>query len=190
MKNLKAYFAGFLTAILAVTLVTTVLATQSSQQVTIYYNDIKIRIDGEAITPKDVNGNSVEPFILNDSTYLPVRAVSEAVGYDVGWDGNTSTVILTEKKPPKSPDFLVNAEYYSADGFGILIIFYDDGTFIIDQGYGAVHGSYSVDGNTISVQFEGDPSDSDNYAWFEITGYGTIEDMHGTIYDIKALPRG
>ncbi|MBQ9997667.1 MAG: hypothetical protein IJP19_01465, partial [Clostridia bacterium] len=31
----------------------------------------------------------------NGTTYLPVRAVASALGMDVDWDGNTSTVILS-----------------------------------------------------------------------------------------------
>lgn len=35
------------------------------------------------------------PYIENGRTYLPVRAVAEALNLDVGWDGATSTVTLT-----------------------------------------------------------------------------------------------
>lgn len=34
----------------------------------------------------------VPAFILNDRTYLPLRAVTEAMDADVNWDGNTTTV--------------------------------------------------------------------------------------------------
>ncbi|MCL1859872.1 MAG: copper amine oxidase N-terminal domain-containing protein [Oscillospiraceae bacterium] len=66
--------------------------------VSISYNDIKITLNGKQITPKDANGNAVDPFILNGSTYLPVRAVGEALGLEVDWDGKTNTVILNDKK--------------------------------------------------------------------------------------------
>ena len=46
--------------------------------------------------PKDANGNTVEPFIIDGTTYLPVRAVSNALGLNVGWDDATSTVSLGE----------------------------------------------------------------------------------------------
>lgn len=40
-----------------------------------------------------VNGNELEEagFIYNDRTYLPVRAVAEAIGAEVGWDAETNT---------------------------------------------------------------------------------------------------
>lgn len=36
----------------------------------------------------------MEPFILDGTTYLPVRAVAGALGLGVGWDDATSTVTL------------------------------------------------------------------------------------------------
>ena len=58
------------------------------------YNNIKIVVDGNQITPTDGNGNIVEPFISEGTTYLPVRAVANALGKDVSWDGNTQTVYI------------------------------------------------------------------------------------------------
>ena len=68
------------------------------------YSDIKIYVDGTIVETKDVNGNSVEPFIYNGTTYLPVRAVGEAVGKEVGWDGETRSVFLTTKEEAKDPE--------------------------------------------------------------------------------------
>lgn len=36
------------------------------------------------------------PKIINDNTMIPVRAVSEALGCDVGWDNNNRTVIIVD----------------------------------------------------------------------------------------------
>lgn len=66
-----------------------------TENATLYYRDINIVIDGKTITPTDVDGNVVEPFIIDGTTYLPVRAVSEAMGCGVDWDGQTNTVIIT-----------------------------------------------------------------------------------------------
>ena len=61
----------------------------------ITYRNIQITLDGKALAPKDVNGAPTEPFIMDGSTYLPVRAVAEALGVDVGWDDGASTVTLS-----------------------------------------------------------------------------------------------
>ncbi|MDR0294671.1 MAG: copper amine oxidase N-terminal domain-containing protein, partial [Prevotellaceae bacterium] len=67
------------------------LADPIKKNIEVSYNNIQLIIDGTKITPKDVNGNIVEPFIYNGTTYLPVRAVGEALGKTVDWDGATQT---------------------------------------------------------------------------------------------------
>ncbi|MCD8049703.1 MAG: RICIN domain-containing protein [Clostridia bacterium] len=59
--------------------------------------DITIVVDGVTIEPVDVNGNAVEPFIEDGTTYLPVRAVAEALGLSIDWDNDTRTVVIGEK---------------------------------------------------------------------------------------------
>lgn len=43
---------------------------------------------------KDSSGKTVEPFAYKGTTYLPVRAVGEALNKKVDWDGKTQTVII------------------------------------------------------------------------------------------------
>lgn len=57
-------------------------------------NGIKIVVDGKKLNPTDANGNRVEPMIYNGTTYLPVRAVADALGKAVYWDGPEYTVYL------------------------------------------------------------------------------------------------
>ena len=47
-----------------------------------------------------VDGKEVQAdnFLYNDTTYLPIRAVSEALGKDVQYDNQTSTATISEKK--------------------------------------------------------------------------------------------
>ena len=68
-----------------------------TETITALYRNIKIVIDGKEFIPKDVNNNIVEPFIYNGTTYLPVRAVSQALGREVSWDGDTSTVYIEKE---------------------------------------------------------------------------------------------
>lgn len=81
--------------VLALALTVPVIAATTSKEATLNYRDIKITLDGQTVTTTDANGNIVEPFIIDGTTYLPVRAVSDALGLDVEWDGNTNTVALT-----------------------------------------------------------------------------------------------
>ncbi len=75
----------------------TTFALNGTMQKTLSYSDIKIYIDGNKITPTDANGNYVEPFIIDGTTYLPVRAIGNAFGKEVFWDGNTHTVYIGQK---------------------------------------------------------------------------------------------
>ena len=94
-KTLKGYFLGFLSAAVLVSGVT--YAASTTKTIEALYNNIKIYVDGIKIDPKDAAGNAVEPFIYNGTTYLPVRAVGEAIGKTVSWDGETQSVYLGEK---------------------------------------------------------------------------------------------
>ncbi|GAE86958.1 copper amine oxidase N-terminal domain-containing protein [Acetivibrio straminisolvens] len=78
------------TAIIATSM--TAYTASMRKTITVDYKDIKINVDGKRIEPKDGNGKSVEPFIYEGTTYLPVRAVSEALGKQVLWDGKTYTI--------------------------------------------------------------------------------------------------
>ncbi len=61
---------------------------------------INIFIDGGKFIAKDVNGNVVNPLLIDGTTYLPVRAIGEAFDKEVAWDGETKTVTLTSKEAP------------------------------------------------------------------------------------------
>ncbi|MGN1097552.1 MAG: stalk domain-containing protein [Clostridia bacterium] len=59
--------------------------------------EISIYIDGKQLVATDVNGTVVYPILKDGTTYLPVRAVGEAFGKDVEWDGETNTVYVGDK---------------------------------------------------------------------------------------------
>ena len=74
-------------------------AASKTETIDITYRSIRIVVDGEEFIPKDVNNNAVEPFIYKGTTYLPVRAVSQALGKEVNWENDTSTVNINNKAP-------------------------------------------------------------------------------------------
>ena len=76
-------------------MVVPVLAYSGTRNETLTYNDIKVELDGTRLTLRDGDGTVVEPFIIDGTTYLPVRAIAEALGLNVTWNGQTETVSLT-----------------------------------------------------------------------------------------------
>lgn len=95
MKNLRSFLAGMITMLVVMALIGTVFAANKRITKELVYKDIKVSLDGELLELKDASGDPVEPFMFDGTNYLPVRAVSEALGLEVSWDGETSTVILT-----------------------------------------------------------------------------------------------
>ncbi|MCH5188143.1 MAG: hypothetical protein J1F63_07040 [Oscillospiraceae bacterium] len=73
---------------------------------------IGVEVNGRKIT------SDVDPIIHNDRTLVPIRAVFEAMGAQVSWDGNTAKCILDENTVEITPDsdtFLFNGRNRSLD---------------------------------------------------------------------------
>lgn len=62
--------------------------------------DIKFFVNGKDWQPKDVDGSVMTPIIYNGRTYLPARAIGEALGVKVDWVNETRTVVLGDTMPP------------------------------------------------------------------------------------------
>ena len=105
MKKLSRWLAVILVICLVAAPVTASADGTDGGAASLTYRNIQISVDGEAITPTDVTGAVTEPVILNDSTYLPVRAVAETLGCDVKWTDATSTVSI-ESADTESTDEL------------------------------------------------------------------------------------
>ncbi|MCX7714753.1 MAG: right-handed parallel beta-helix repeat-containing protein [Clostridia bacterium] len=91
LDKAKWFICGFLAAGIMGGLV---FAQPLEKNITAFYNGIKIFVDGKQIDPKDENGNSVEPFIYDGTTYLPARAVGEAFGKEVAWNEESKEIYI------------------------------------------------------------------------------------------------
>ena len=88
-RRLKDFTAGAILTAVVVGGVTVGYAKVAQTSIPVTYNNIKVTVDGKQLVTEK------EPFIYDGTTYLPVRAVGEAVGKTVGWDGKTNTVTLS-----------------------------------------------------------------------------------------------
>ena len=88
------------------------IAATNSKNIDIFFRNIKLMIDGAEYVPTDADGNVVEPFIYNGTTYLPVRAVANAFGKDVKWDGKNATVYIG-KEDRMDPDNRLDKVQYN-----------------------------------------------------------------------------
>lgn len=101
------------------------IAASNKKNVDIYYNGITIMIDGAEYVAKDANGNTVAPFIMDGTTYLPVRAVANAFDKDVDWDGKTNTVYIGKKgrmEPDNRLDKIQYVDYREVENYSALNI--------------------------------------------------------------------
>ncbi|GHU49524.1 hypothetical protein FACS1894127_2950 [Clostridia bacterium] len=94
IEKLKGILIGAIVTAAIFSLAVTVYASVGTYQLNANYANIKIYVDGKPIDPRDVNGVKVEPFTISGTTYLPVRAISEALGKDVEWDGEAKAVYI------------------------------------------------------------------------------------------------
>ncbi len=104
-EKIKGFIIGVVVMTLVFSTAATGFAATGSKAITAAYNNIKIYVNQKLVTPKDASGNSVEPFIYNGTTYLPVRAVADALGQDVSWDGATKSIYIgsqAESTPAKT----------------------------------------------------------------------------------------
>lgn len=109
-KNKKIKIA-LIAAATVLALSVTAFSKTISQRAEIFYNNIKIYINGAEIVPKDAKGNTVEPFIMDGTTYLPVRAIANAFGEDVEWDGTTQSVYIGKADRSKPDNYLDRIQY-------------------------------------------------------------------------------
>lgn len=147
MKNssLKGFLAGVLTTLLLVSTICMAGATVTNVQKTLEYKDIQVSLDGKKLDLKDAKGNAVEPFMLDGTNYLPVRALSEALGLDVSWDRDTNTVVLktaaTEQEETPATEKLL----YDQDNVKIYYL-------------GITAGSTYLGGSNINLRIENNSS--------------------------------
>lgn len=87
---------------------------------------VTVSCNGEAQSMKDAAGNAVYPLSYNGTTYLPVRAVSNMLGVQVRWDGETQTVMLRAPQE-RDADSSGSTKTYGIMPEGVSdMVFFDD----------------------------------------------------------------
>lgn len=111
-NHIVSFLSGLLTALLLVGMITPALAIGMSKYIEVS-TGVSVYVDDVKLDPRDANGNPVEVFIYNGTTYLPVRAVSEALEIPVQWDGSTRSVYVGKHTGDKPAVWLANMDYFN-----------------------------------------------------------------------------
>lgn len=91
----RLWIAAALAALVSVSASIGALAASNLVKIAAHLNhNITFTLNGYSWTPTDANGKVLYPITYNNTTYLPVRAVSEAAGVRINWDGKTQTIHL------------------------------------------------------------------------------------------------
>lgn len=157
-KNMLSFLTGAIAMLLLVSLPMTALA--ASGAIRIEVSPISVLVDGEVFQPKDANGNDVMVFTYNGTTYAPLRALAEAYGLEVGYDGERN-IATVNKQPAQTQDL------------------------IADTGYAGFEKQWTVkekpvtnygDEKIFTVTYSGDLSRSEFKAWWKSYDLSTIKE--------------
>lgn len=119
MKTKVKYLVIGLLFGIIITSVSPVLADTFMQKIDVVLNTVNVQIEGNKL--------DTDTILYNNTTYLPMRKVAEAVGKDIVWNQNTMTANIVEKtdedtKLNNNINTVQNTELKTSDGIPIKII--------------------------------------------------------------------
>lgn len=85
-RSIKVMSIGL---IISIMFISTVVGAQVKKNIEVVYNSVNITVNGNKITADNI--------LYNGTTYVPLRAVAEALGKDVGWNQATYTASINDK---------------------------------------------------------------------------------------------
>ncbi|WP_048601448.1 copper amine oxidase N-terminal domain-containing protein [Rubeoparvulum massiliense] len=88
---MKRFIIGFLSGALIFGSLTAFAV--SGKMIEVFYTVKDIKINQISKMPKE---EQLKPFIHKGTTFVPLRYISENLGYPVAWDGKTNTVLIGE----------------------------------------------------------------------------------------------
>lgn len=172
------FLSGIAATVLTLSLASPALAALTAKTIQVY-TGVDIYVDDMKLEPTDANGNPVEVFVYNGTTYLPVRAVGEAVGKTVQWEPKTNSVYLGEHTGEKPAVWLQDLDYFTGEELSVkdmrkdnlgtprqeVIMKSFDNTYLLNGQYSAISGTLFQDYNSRS---------SDEVSYLKIYGDGEL----------------
>lgn len=115
-KKVGWFLSGVLTALLVVSLASPAFAALAGKMIQVY-TGVNVYVDDVLIQPKDANGNPVEVFVYNGTTYLPIRAIGNALGKTVQWDAKAQSAYVGKHSGDKPAVWLQDLDYFTGSGW-------------------------------------------------------------------------
>ena len=101
MMKSKKWFAATMVAGMALSASVGAYAASNVENIKAQLNHgLGFVVNGQAYTPKDAAGKSLDPIVYKNTTYLPVRALGEALDVPVTYDAAGQKVVVGTKTTP------------------------------------------------------------------------------------------
>lgn len=192
MKNhsKRDFFAGILIMSLIFGLALPAGAALAGKTIQVL-TGVDIYVDGVEMKPTDANGNPVETFVYNGTTYVPLRAVSQSLGYAVNWDGVNQRVYIGEQPGQKQyllsvcPPFQTE-RYSTPTTFKMAGDTYSHG-FVLDCHGGSA--LFNLNGQYSTLEFDLAYTDSSNKAACNVNIYLDEQLVKNIVMGHEDLPQ-
>ena len=105
--NTKSFLMGLIIGALVCSGIAVAFAATYTADLKATYRDIKVYVDDQQIGYTASNGAYAEPFIIDGTTYIPLRLFSEKLGQDVKWDGDTNSIYIGKHEEAKTMKMII-----------------------------------------------------------------------------------
>ena len=113
-KSVTSFLSGVFVTLMLISLVISAGATDDTIYKAITVRPgIKIYVDDVQLIPRDVTGAEVDVFIYYGTTYVPARALSEALGKTIQYDGATNSVYIGKHAGESPAVMLTDLDYFA-----------------------------------------------------------------------------
>lgn len=86
---MKRELKGFIVGVIITAILMSSVAFAAGARIDVVFNAVNISINGKKIAADNI--------LYNGTTYVPLRAVADMFGKDVGWDQVTNTALINDK---------------------------------------------------------------------------------------------
>lgn len=110
----KSFWSGIGVGVVLTTLIAgiSVTALAAGRNITVE-DGVRVTVNGTELTPRDANGREVPVFSYNGTVYVPVRTLSNALGFAISYNAENRVAAVTAATPvavPDSPAYLGQAK--------------------------------------------------------------------------------
>lgn len=110
--RIVSFLSGVLCTLFVVALIDPAVAAMVGKTIQVY-TGIKVYVDDKLVEPKDAAGNPVEIFVYNGTTYLPIRAIGNALGLPVQYESSTQSAYVGKHASDTPSAWLADMDYFS-----------------------------------------------------------------------------